>query len=67
MYYFFIIMLTNKTKMTIIAYNSVTKLQTYLDKIYVAYFLIRSHDQIVRIRRMIKKCLIRTNSYDLWS
>jgi len=36
MYYFFIIiMLTNKTKMTIIAYNSVTKLQTYLYKIYV--------------------------------
>jgi len=25
----------------------------------------RSHDQVVRIRRMIKKWLIRNNSYDL--
>jgi len=27
-------MLTNKTKMTIISYNSVTKLQTYMYKIW---------------------------------
>jgi len=30
-----------------------------------AFFSTRSHDQVVRIRRMIKKWLIRNNSYDL--
>jgi len=52
--YFIFIMLTNKTKLTIISYNSVTKLQTYLYKIcqqYVQRHLTQVYNYLKQKRR----------------